>query len=589
MHEGSSVTLTVTIAPQLTSASSVQVTYGSASSADSASDFSLSGVTGSGPWTLILPANADNATITLAATANSPTEGNESAIFQLSAITSAPYGIVSTDVGRATVTITDSAQVRFAATDYSVREDDGVTLTVSISPQLATASSVTVTYSAFSSAERADDFSLSGVSGNGGSWTLVLPANADVATITLAATMDQASEGDETAIFSLVEIASPPYTLVVDARDASVTINNLPTTTVTLAATPNPVRQGQPVTITARLSVALTSRVTIPITLTAGTATPAEYGNLTDIGIAPGDNTGTGTITTTAETNSDTGPGGGTFTVMLGTPLPAGVLVGQPSEVEITIVPAAPAELVHRAVLPEVARAVADRVTGAISARVERVLNGGGGGSAASLGGQGTLAGALVSHAPDLLNDRRPLRDLLDGSQFVLPLNGDGGGGLRSASLWGSGDYRTLSGERDGLDFDGNLLGAQLGADSMVRDDLLAGVVLSWSQGEFDYEDGSGGGGKGDYEVDVISLHPYLGGRTDQLDWWGHHRLRQRRSVGKSGTRRGCIQRCDSVDPWARAAAGSCGRTAPPMCFSREKSRKPKWISRRAQAWLPYE
>ncbi len=521
VHEGNSITLTVGISPQLVSASSVRIGYLAASTADVVNDFTLSGVSGSGGlWTLTLPANADTATFTLAATANSPTEGNESAIFGLTPIDSAPYAIASAGE-LTTVTITDTSQVRFAAADYSVAEGAEVTLTVGIAPQLTTASSVRLTYGASSSADSADDFTLNGVSGSGGSWSLTLPANADTATITLAATTDPTPEGNEIAIFNLVAIASPPYSVAVDAGETRVTIGNEITPGLTLTATPNPVRQGSPVTITAHLSQALTSRVTIPITLTAGTANSADYGPLTGIDIAPGDNTGTGTITTTAETTSDTGSGGGTFTVMLGTPLPAGILVSQPSEVEITITLPAPAEQVHRAALPEVARAVADRVTGAISARVERVLRGGGGVGAASLGGQGTLAGALVSHAPDLLNDRRPLRDLLDGSQFVLPLNGDGGG-LRSASLWGSGDYRTLSGEQDGLDFDGNLLGAQLGADSMVRDDLLAGVVLSWSQGEFDYENGgsSGSGGAGDYEVDVISLHPYLGGRTDQLDWW---------------------------------------------------------------------
>ena len=525
VHEGNSITLTVNIAPQLASASSVQVLYLAASSADGSNDLTLSRVTGSGGlWDLTLPANADTATFTLAAEANSPTEGNETAIFQLSPInSSAPYAIASTG-GRTTVTITDTSQVRFAAAEYSVAEGAEVTLTVGIAPQLTTASSVRLTYGASSSADSADDFTLNGVSGNTGSWELALPANADSATFTFAATTDPTPEGDEIAMFNLVAIASPPYSVAVDAGETRVTIGNEITPGLTLTATPNPVRQGQPVTITAHLSQALNSRVTIPITLTAGTANSADYGPLTGIDIAPGDNTGTGTIPTTAETNSDTGPGGGTFTVALGTPLPVGILVGQPSEVVVTIALPAPAELVHRAALPEVARAVADRVTGAISARVGRVLNGGGGVGAASLGGQGTLAGALVSHAPDLLNDRRPLRDLLDGSQFVLPLNGDGGGGgLRSASLWGSGDYRTLSGEDGGLDFDGNLLGAQLGADAKLRDDLLAGVVLSWSQGEFDYEEGGSGGssgGKGDYEVDVISLHPYLGGRTDQLDWW---------------------------------------------------------------------
>ena len=192
---------------------------------------------------------------------------------------------------------------------------------------------------------------------------------------------------------------------------------------------------------------------------------------------------------------------------------------------DITIGSPIPSESLHQTALPEVARAVAGRVTGAISTRVGRALNGSGSGIAsASLGGHGTLAGALQTHAPGLLNDNRPLRDLLHGSNFVLPLNGDGGGsgGLGSVSVWGSGEYRNLSGDSDGIEFDGDIYGAQIGVDAKVRENLLAGVALSWSEGDLEYEDSNAGSGsgEGDYAVDVVALHPYLGGRSGRLDWW---------------------------------------------------------------------
>ena len=171
---------------------------------------------------------------------------------------------------------------------------------------------------------------------------------------------------------------------------------------------------------------------------------------------------------------------------------------------DITIGSQTQSESLHQTALPEIARAVAGRVTGAISTRVEQALSGEGGGVvSASLGGHGTLAGALQTHAPSLINDQRPLRDLLHGSNFVLPLNGDGGGGngLGSVSVWGSGEYRNLSGDGDGIEFDGDMYGAQIGVDSMVRDNLLAGVALSWSEGDLEYEDSNAGDGneQGDY------------------------------------------------------------------------------------------
>ncbi len=188
----------------------------------------------------------------------------------------------------------------------------------------------------------------------------------------------------------------------------------------------------------------------------------------------------------------------------------------------VTVTHAGVAEQLHRTALPEVARAVAARVNGAISARVEQAWRAAPTASA-NLAGQSSLAGVLQTHAPSLINDNRPLRDLLNGSDFVLPLNGgdSGGGAVRSASVWGSGEYRSLSGEDGDLEFDGSLYGAQLGVDAKVRDNLLVGMALSWSDGEFEYESGSGGASStGDYEVDVISLHPYLSGHIEQFDWW---------------------------------------------------------------------
>ncbi|MYE00015.1 MAG: hypothetical protein F4Y03_01875 [Alphaproteobacteria bacterium] len=103
--------------------------------------------------------------------------------------------------------------------------------------------------------------------------------------------------------------------------------------TVSLSASPNPVGAGSPVTVTATLSSALGSNVTIPVTLTPGTAMADDYGTLTGIAITAGQTAGTGQVTTVDD--SDTGDE--TFTVMLGSPLPAGVTPGSTSSVAVTI------------------------------------------------------------------------------------------------------------------------------------------------------------------------------------------------------------------------------------------------------------
>ena len=102
--------------------------------------------------------------------------------------------------------------------------------------------------------------------------------------------------------------------------------------TVQLLASPNPVDEGSEVTVTAWLSAALSSTVTIPLTLTAGTAEVDDYGALQSIAIAGGQTTGTGTITTSDDDDMDDE----TFTIALGS-LPPEVVAGSPSSVIVTI------------------------------------------------------------------------------------------------------------------------------------------------------------------------------------------------------------------------------------------------------------
>ena len=105
-----------------------------------------------------------------------------------------------------------------------------------------------------------------------------------------------------------------------------------PPPTVSLSASPNPVTEGSSVTVTATLSRALSSSVTIPVTLADVTAESGDYGSLASITVSAGSTSGTGTIST----NHDSGENDETFTVALGT-LPSTVTAGSPSSVTVTI------------------------------------------------------------------------------------------------------------------------------------------------------------------------------------------------------------------------------------------------------------
>ncbi len=101
---------------------------------------------------------------------------------------------------------------------------------------------------------------------------------------------------------------------------------------VTLSASPNPVTEGETITVTATLSEALATDVAIPLAITAGAAEAGDYGPLASIAIAANQTSGTGAIATNVDDDADDE----TFTVALGD-LPGGVQPGSPSSVELTI------------------------------------------------------------------------------------------------------------------------------------------------------------------------------------------------------------------------------------------------------------
>ena len=126
-----------------------------------------------------------------------------------------------------TVTVTRAGatpQVSFASTTYSVNEGASVTLTVNISPALATASRVAVLATTPSSASPPEDYTFSGLTGRAGSRMLALPANATTATFTLSAVADGTTEGAETATWFLQKVTGEPYTVVRASDKATITI-----------------------------------------------------------------------------------------------------------------------------------------------------------------------------------------------------------------------------------------------------------------------------------------------------------------------------------------------------------------------------
>ena len=193
-------------------------------------------------------------------------------------------------------------------------------------------------------------------------------------------------------------------------------------------------------------------------------------------------------------------------------------------------------EGINAAILPDLSRAMTASTMDAVSGRIGQALSPGG-------AGPGTMAPAdlLTAFAGLLQANEQAVEDGtwswrqgLDGRRFALALSGaggeDAGGGTATGlgagpapdagagvTLWGAGDYRSLSGGGEGsaVDWDGHLFGAHLGMDARFGAGGLAGLALSVSEGRFDYTDTSiyalGETVEGEYESRMTSAHPYVG------------------------------------------------------------------------------
>ncbi len=179
--------------------------------------------------------------------------------------------------------------------------------------------------------------------------------------------------------------------------------------------------------------------------------------------------------------------------------------VGSPSTATVTI-----REVindVNKELLPRIAQAMIASTLSAISSRVE--MEDAGSGGVAGLDGNSALEQMLALVPSAAEPNSLDLKRALAGKSFVLPLDGVESG-LNGLALWGRGDYRDMEGGDDRpIEWDGDLLSVHVGADMHLHQDLLAGLVVSWSEGDFDYRDRTGFQ-EGRYESEMTSVHPYM-------------------------------------------------------------------------------
>ena len=199
-----------------------------------------------------------------------------------------------------------------------------------------------------------------------------------------------------------------------------------------------------------------------------------------------------------------------------GSTIPVDFIVGSGFYPSSPSVVAARRNTVVKSVLPQVMRAMTAGTVDAVSGRIRQAASGAPPAREFSLGGASTLSDVLLTHGRALGNGSLGLDRLLRGSSFTLPLNAaaKGQGGLiGNLTFWGSGDYRNFSGGNlETVDYDGNVVSANLGIDTRLAGNLLAGVSAGWARGTVDYTDSNAA--TGELAASVTSVNPYVGFRA---------------------------------------------------------------------------
>ena len=319
-------------------------------------------------------------------------------------------------------------------------------------------------------------------------------------TVTVSAAEDEDAVAD--AAVTLTHAASGGGYGSVTIASVVVSVSET-TPTLRLLTDPAAVTEGEDILLTVSSDRALTGMLTVSLTLSdrgdggfTAEDVPGGLGPRSFEAVfgATASRTGTASIPTGADSDEE---GMEAYRITLNDA--TGYAVGGDSTAEGALSDgvvgsAARANRVNEKILPQVAAAALSQSLGVITDRIERVASGVGEGSS----GLGALAVGGGSSPK--------LRDLLPGASFVLPLGATEGGG-KAVSVWGRGDWTDLEGSESGVDWDGEVWSAHVGADLRLRPDLLAGAAVSYSESDLDAETD---GMRSVYETRLTSVSPYV-------------------------------------------------------------------------------
>ena len=530
--EDGNLEFTVTLSPS--TSSQVTVSYATSSSgsgsghATAGSDYTAITAT-----TLTFAAGATGSalsqTITVQVTDDTVNEPDETLTVTLSSASGA--GLVD---AAGTGTITDNDTPSFSINSPSVNEGDSMAsleFTVSLSP--ASYQETTVNYAVTGGTATSDtDYTALAAS-----TTLTFAIGDTSQTITVSVKDDLDFEENETVVITLSG-ASPGTTIAAASGTGTIT-NDDPGISIADAT----VEEGDEddrntLTFTVTLSPAPTDQVTVDYASSDGTTNGATAG--TDYTAVSGTLTFAASETSKPISVSVIGDilsePNETVVVTLSNPNPSYTLVEASAMGTITDDDEVVQNELDMEIVAEVAREVTTSVVTAVSNRVGSVVGGAVAAPPVNVPSTGVPStggfadsGLLSILARSVRHDRERDRGLersemslyrsLDGASFAyspsaLSANGSAGasgGHSGLLTVWGSVDYRKMSGSgTDTLTWDGELASLNIGTDVLSESGVLFGVAVGASKGSFGYQ-GSIGGTSGVLKMRVKTLNPYVG------------------------------------------------------------------------------
>ena len=187
---------------------------------------------------------------------------------------------------------------------------------------------------------------------------------------------------------------------------------------------------------------------------------------------------------------------------------------------------------VNKEIAPSIVNEVARRQIAIITGRLETISSGPPMGNLSMEEVVTDVADYLFSHHQDIQANGFDWRQALSGNSFSFALANtsvsqgsmdmdDGDSSSSSSgpmSFWGGIDYSSLEDKIEGFDLDGGITSFDFGVDKEFRSDLVAGVLLSITNSEFDLTQGST---DSTYEVDIATVNPYISWEaSEDLSLW---------------------------------------------------------------------